>query len=57
MRCVELFLRHPKCTSDIVTSRNRDDKTAEMYATERGNHECARLVREYLDVDLVALRG
>merc|ERR1712130_605115 len=48
VECVELFLRHPKCTSDIVTSRNSGGKTAEMIATEEGNHECARLVRDYL---------
>merc|ERR1712130_815430 len=51
VECVELFLRHPKCNRDIVTSRNSDGKTAEMIATQKGYHECARLVREYLNRD------
>ena len=56
VECVELFLRHPKCTSDIVTSRNSYGNTAVMFATERGNYDCVRLVREYLDsLDLSAV--
>ena len=35
-------MRHTKCRSDIVTSR--DGKTAEMISTRYGSHECARLV-------------
>merc|ERR1712013_737290 len=51
VECVKLFLRHPKCNSDIVTSRDVDGNSAEIIANEEGNHECVRLVREFLDRD------
>ena len=51
VECVKLFLRHPKCKSDIVTSRDVDGNSAEIIANEEGNHECVRLVREFLDRD------
>merc|ERR1712098_251156 len=47
--CVRLFLAHNNCTPKIVNKKDCEGKTAEMLASERGHHECARIVREYLD--------
>merc|ERR1719232_1096829 len=49
VECVQLFLAHNTCTKDIVRMENNYGYTAEMLANFRGNHECARLVREYLE--------
>ena len=46
-----LFLAQPACTRDIVTKVSSDGKTAEMMARHRFNHDCARLVREYLETE------
>merc|ERR1711892_272262 len=49
---VKLFLKHPKCTIDIINMRTGPggpefgEKTAEMIALENGHIDCARLVRE-----------
>jgi len=53
--CVRLFLAHRKCTPDIVNIKDDKGKTAEMIATEEGHHNCAKIVREYLDVDTSAV--
>merc|ERR1712130_83403 len=56
---VTMLLAHPdidlgKSSRDYKNTalhcgcRNNGGKTAEMIATEEGNHECARLVRDYL---------
>ena len=46
---VQLFLAHASCSKDIVRMENIAGATAEMEADIQGNHECARLVREYLE--------
>merc|ERR1712129_50177 len=46
---VKLFLAHPSCTKDIVNMVDMMGMTAERVAENRGNHDCARLVREYLE--------
>ena len=51
---VRLFLAHPSCTKDIVNMGivymgRWHGMTAEMMANHRGNHDCAKLVREYLE--------
>jgi len=52
---VRLFLAHPSCTKNIVNmvSRSGDfaGQTAEMVARQRGNHDCAKLIREYLETE------
>merc|ERR1712129_532690 len=52
---VRLFLAHPSCTEKIVNmvSRSGDfaGQTAEMVARQRGNHDCAKLIREYLGTE------
>ena len=49
VECVQLFLTHNTCTKDIVRLKNKIGETAEMIADRKGYHECARLVREYLE--------
>merc|ERR1719233_1637292 len=46
---VKLFLEHPTCNKDIVRIENKWGITAEMIADKRGNKECAKLIREYLE--------
>ena len=48
VQCVQLFLASHHCTKDMVRLQDRNGKTAEMVATQARNHECARLVRDYL---------
>ena len=48
MDIVRLLLAHTDIQIDITDS---DGKTAEMVARQRGNHDCARLVREYLETE------
>jgi len=43
---VTLLLSHPDIDPGMT---DRHDKTAEKMATNKGHHECARLVREYLN--------
>jgi len=54
VECVRLFLAHPSCNEEIVkkkvmVGRDDDGETAEMMAKNNGNHDCARLVRAYLE--------
>merc|ERR1711872_382149 len=35
--------------------KDKNGKTAEMVASDNGSHECARIVREYLDGDTSAV--
>ena len=44
---VKLFLAHPTCNKAIVRMKDMNRMTAEMVATDEGNHDCARLVREF----------
>ena len=46
---VKLFLEHPTCNKDIVRIESNRGNTAEMVADEKGNKECAKLIREYLE--------
>merc|ERR1719206_11922 len=46
---VKLFLEHPTCNKDIVNTKDKWGRTAEMRADRNGNQECAKLVREYLE--------
>ena len=46
---MQQFLAHNTCTKDIVRMENNYGETAEIMANSNGNHECARLVREYLE--------
>ena len=46
---VKLFLEHPTCNKEIVNIKDKWGRTAKMYANSKGNQECARLVREYLE--------
>ena len=51
---VKLFLEHPTCNKEIVNIKDKFGDTAEMWADKRdinlrGNQECARLVREYVE--------
>jgi len=53
VECVQLFLAHNTCTKNIVrmVSEGNRGMTAEMVANKKGSHECARLIREYLEND------
>jgi len=53
VECVQLFLAHNTCTKNIVrmVSEGNGGMTAEMVANKKGSHECARLIREYLEND------
>ena len=51
VKSVKLFLAHPSCTKEIVRMKDDLGFTAEMWATANSNHECARLVREFLKQD------
>jgi len=53
VEAVRLFLAHPKCTQEIVGIVNKGGFTAEMVATVWDSQECGRLVREYLDANVV----
>jgi len=46
---VKLFLEHPTCNKDIVRIENNWGNTSEMIADKRGDKECAKLIREYLE--------
>jgi len=46
--CVQLFLASQQCTKHMVRLEDRNGKTAEMLARQARNHECARLVSDYL---------
>jgi len=45
---VKLFLKHRDCRKDLVMAKTVSGNTAEMLAEKKANHECARLVREYV---------
>jgi hypothetical protein len=49
VECVRLFLAHPACNKHIVTLVDKKGKTAEMRASTRGNHDCVRMIKEFLD--------
>ena len=46
---VKLFLEHPTCNKDIVRIEDNYGKTAELLADRKGNKECVKLIREYLE--------
>jgi len=47
--CVRLFLAHQQCTPGIVNTVDSDGNTAEMVATRKGYHGCARIIRDYIN--------
>ena len=49
VECLRLFLAHPACTTHIVTMLDKDGETAEMIASNRGNQDCVRIIKEFLD--------
>jgi len=52
--CVRLFLDHPACTSQIVTIKDKDGRTAEMIASSKGHQDCVRMIKEFMDRSAVS---
>jgi len=45
---LKLILEHPGCRRDLVVLKTISGNTAEVLADKKGNNECARLIREFV---------
>jgi len=45
---LKLFLEHPGCRRDLVVLKTISGNTAEVLADKKGNNDCARLIREFV---------